>query len=135
METLVNYRFLPGRCDVRGAVGDYVPGASLTAVRWCDATKVSTFGGDPPPLICQQLVHLGCAQMLKFNPPREQPISVSAHTCRGTWGVSGGVQPCRYHHSQTKLQEPSLKQTEFGPKSVALGLVLTEAEMHLLSVK
>lgn len=138
LETLIKQHFLPGRCDVWGAVDNYVPGASLTAVRWCFATKVSMFEGgqgDLPPLFCQQLVHLGCAQALKFSPPLIQPISVSAHTRRGAWGASGGVQPCRYHRSQSKLQGPSLEQTESGSKSVALALVLTDAEMHLLCVK
>lgn len=48
-------------------------------------------GGDLPPLLYQQLVHLGCAHMLEFSPPLAQPTSVSAHTHREAWVTSLGA--------------------------------------------
>lgn len=51
----------------------------------------SLCGGDLPPLLQQQLVHLGCAQLLKFSPPLAQPTSVPAHTRREAWVTSVGA--------------------------------------------
>lgn len=79
------------------------------------------------------LAPLGCAQLLKISPPLAQPASVSARARLGTlgsqrWGAATRVPP----QSKQAAGTPSGANS---PELVASGLVLTEAETHLLCVK
>ena len=97
--------------------------------------KVCKFGGrggDLPPLLCQPLVHLGRAWMLKLSPPLHSLLLPLLTPAGGLGEPAGGT--ARQVPPQAE-QAVGTKRSVNGPESVALGLVLTEAEMHLLCVE